>query len=705
MFKIKRIRVEILTDQSKGISDLYGFDFGLNKGLNIIAGPNSRGKTTVNSCLYYALGMEELLGAHNEKALDKALKEEFTILKDASTEEENTYKVLTSKVLLEIENSQDICVTLERYIKSTNGDIKTSNIAVLPINIESYLLESYDNINREIYFVNAEGNNENPNGFYNWLSNFITIEIPQVSNNSKTNNYSPLYLQTVFSALFIEQTKGWSDFFATMPFFGITKAKEKIVEFLLGLNEIELSTQKDILNKKKYQILEEWKRKTKSFSYLQRQTNAMVVNIPEELTMDKSAIEAITAVFSKGEDEKLGLKSYLLLKKGALEEFENRPISTIRENREQTILEYNTQKEKYEESKAYANRFEHKLRTEQNQITILESQLKTISLEIKDHLNLKKVFSENIINERGTNQCPTCTQDVTIDLISSKNIKIPQLTLEENTNFLKSQKRIIEASLKSLKETVKEKETLLIYFRNSLREKEYLIKSLSKDLIADDRAFSESDVVKKLQLEREIENLNLFEESLLEIKNELEALADKYHNNEIEIGLLGSSEEQDTQKINSFEVLYKSLLFSFGYESNEAYKISINKKEPFKYFPVYKKFKDDPIPQSIRINSSASDFVRNIWAYTLALLKEGTNHPGVVIFDEPGQHRTNLNSLKALFNSCSKINHQTIIFTSIDKQLNDKEKIDLDILISELPKEDYKLIRLDNIYKVIGHLI
>lgn len=182
-------------------------------------------------------------------------------------------------------------------------------------------------------------------------------------------------------------------------------------------------------------------------------------------------------------------------------------------------------------------------------------------------------------------------------------------------------------------------------------------------------------------------------------------MADKYHNNEIEIGLLGSSEEQDTQKINSFEVLYKSLLFSFGYESNEAYKISINKKEPFKYFPVYKKFKDDPIPQSIRINSSASDFVRNIWAYTLALLKEGTNHPGVVIFDEPGQHRTNLNSLKALLNSCSKINHQTIIFTSIDKQLNDKEKIDLDILISELPKEDYKLIRLDNIYKVIGHLI
>ena len=48
----------------------------------------------------------------------------------------------------------------------------------------------------------------------------------EVSNSSKKSNYSPLYLQSIFSALFIEQTKGWSDFFANMPFFGITKAKE-----------------------------------------------------------------------------------------------------------------------------------------------------------------------------------------------------------------------------------------------------------------------------------------------------------------------------------------------------------------------------------------------------------------------------------------------------------------------------------------------
>lgn len=82
----------------------------------------------------------------------------------------------------------------------------------------------------------------------------------------------------------------------------------------------------------------------------------------------------------------------------------------------------------------------------------------------------------------------------------------------------------------------------------------------------------------------------------------------------------------------------------------------------------------------------------------------GTNHPGLIIFDEPGQHRTKLSSLQALFTKTSKItNNQTIIFTSIDKQLNEDEKIDLDELLEVLDKDSYHLINLGN-DKVIKQL-
>lgn len=705
MFKINKLKTEILSDKSEDITDLYGFEFKFDNGLNIIAGPNSRGKTTINTCIYYVLGMEELLGAHNEKALDKALKEQFTIKQNENDEEGINYKVQSSRILLEIENENKEIACLERYIKPNSENVKTSNIVVYYTHLDS--LNNGDEFIQEVYFVNSRGNNEDPNGFYNWLSRFINIELPQVSNSSRSDNYSPLYLQTIFSAVFIEQTKGWSDFFATMPFFGITKAKEKIVEFLIGLNEIQLSTEKDVLNKEKRFIIEDWKMKIKAFSYLEKQTNSTIVNVPEDLTTEKSEIDKITVLFSTAEDEKVTYNQFLLDKEGQVKELENRPIATIKENREQTVLEFNDQKQKYSELKDYVEKFEGRLRIDKQQLISLNNQLNIVESEIKDHINLGKVFSENIINERGCNQCPTCAQEVTSNLISTRNIHIPQLTLEENTNFLRSQKRIIESSIKSLNETLKEKEVLLSYFKNSLRQKEVLIKSISKDLISDDRAFSESEIVKKLQLERDIENLNMLRESISRLKSELEALANKYHNNNIKISNLGESEQEDEKKIIDFETQYKDFLFQFGYDSNEKYQISINRKEPFKYFPIYKNYSNDKTPQSIRINSSASDFVRNIWAYTLSLLNNGANHPGIIMFDEPGQHRTNLSSLKELFKVCSRIaEKQTIIFTSIDKPLNndENEKIDLDVLIEDLEKDKYNLIRLDNHHKVIKRL-
>lgn len=123
MFYISRLKVEILTNKSESIEDLFGFDFEFQKGLNIVAGHNSRGKTTINSCIYYALGMEELIGGRNEKALDKALKENFSV-------GDEDFKITHSKVLLEINNSRGQTATLLRYVIPASRDKKNSNIEI-----------------------------------------------------------------------------------------------------------------------------------------------------------------------------------------------------------------------------------------------------------------------------------------------------------------------------------------------------------------------------------------------------------------------------------------------------------------------------------------------------------------------------------------------------------------------------------------------
>ncbi len=690
MFYISRLKVEILTNKSKSIEDLFGFDFEFQKGLNIVAGHNSRGKTTINSCVYYALGMEELIGGRNEKALDKALKENFSV-------GDEDFKITNSKVLLEINNSSGQTATLLRYIIPASDDKKNSNIEIYNGSIKDL-----QNLEENIHFINGVGNNDDENAFYPWLASFIGITIPEVSNTSRKSNYSPLYLQTIFSALFIEQTKGWADFFSTMPYFGIPDNKQKVIEFLLALSELTLATQRDILNKEKSDLSIHWQKNLRSLSLIEKQYNGVLRAVPDEITTDKTKIEKLQLYFPINENQSQALEEKLLQKENELDELNQNDIPRVQETREGTIEEYNKNKEEYLQLLQNVREFENRLNLEKTQLKNLLKQEISVDNEIKEHINIKKVFDENIIN-KGDNHCPTCSQEVSADLLSTKDFKIPILSVEQNIAFLKSQKELVKVSVHSLSKTTEEKEVILTYYKNILRKKETMIKSLSRDLIADDRAFSEATILKRLQIENEIEGLKFVKNSLKDIKENLEKLANKYHNNINNIEKLKNFETEDDKVLNDFEEFYQQLLKSFKYDSNEIRQITINRSHPFKYFPVYRHHKNS-LPQSIRTNSSASDFIRNLWAFTLALLT-GSNHPGIVIFDEPGQHRTNIESLKALFSVSSEFtNHQIIVFTSVDKQINEQEKLELDDLISNLKDGTYNLISLNEENKVIEKL-
>ena len=145
--------------------------------------------------------------------------------------------------------------------------------------------------------------------------------------------------------------------------------------------------------------------------------------------------------------------------------------------------------------------------------------------------------------------------------------------------------------------------------------------------------------------------------------------------------------------------------------SNKPYNIYIQKNQPFRYYPVFKYSESDELPQSIKTNSSASDFVRTVWSYSLSLLKKGNNHPGILLLDEPGQHSVSSESLKVLFEKSSAIkDKQVIILTSIQKVLikdGDQEidALDLDSLLVNLNENiDYHIYRLPEVGKSINLL-
>ena len=64
MLRINAIKIEVNTSDG-----LFGCEYTFNKGLNIIKGDNSSGKSTLFQSILYALGFEELLGGKNEKTM------------------------------------------------------------------------------------------------------------------------------------------------------------------------------------------------------------------------------------------------------------------------------------------------------------------------------------------------------------------------------------------------------------------------------------------------------------------------------------------------------------------------------------------------------------------------------------------------------------------------------------------------------------
>ena len=65
MLKINRLRIIVNTESGK-----FGFDERFEKQLNFIAShKNTRGKSSCIEAIYYCLGLEELIGGKNEKAL------------------------------------------------------------------------------------------------------------------------------------------------------------------------------------------------------------------------------------------------------------------------------------------------------------------------------------------------------------------------------------------------------------------------------------------------------------------------------------------------------------------------------------------------------------------------------------------------------------------------------------------------------------
>lgn len=640
-----------------GSDKKFGFRFDFSSGLNIITGQNSSGKSSILSCIYYNLGMEQLLGMSTSKKslLDKCLTSEFL-------HKDQTYSVTQSIISLGITNHLGNTVLLERIAVSPDSEEK--NRIIVEANGE-----------RKPYYIHNTNDHNDKHGFYRWLQSFIGIDLPTEGSGKKYT----LYLQNLFSSCFIEQTKGWSDFMAQMPSFNIKDSKRKLIEYMLSLECLENDIEKDKLKIERSELVEEWNRTVKSFE-----------------RFEHSIIYKPDGISRRFEKAKEGYFSSINLKVKADSEWE--PISTVIKNVNKRLNNLRIGNRASEKRKDLSITSERRRTLKLNLIKLnrvrsnlersyIAEKMKRDSYTI--HLNrlvteresligaskVDGIFSELVEKEH----CPLCDSSIVLD---EHGKEITSQDYDNSINFLSSKISMVKNYLESFSSFEEDYSKNCRYYDeliNSIRDE---ISDIDRDINSGvDGEFYRSLIKAEIKNSDFLEKLSKLYEEFEKFKVDLTRINKRVIDIDVELKDLRNSSDKDNAKILEFQQVFRKHLKEFHYNSNRIGSVNIRTENPYKVFPsVFNASANSHQP--IRLASSASDFIRSEWSYYLSLLKFSTVHPGVLIFDEPGQHAMSFNSVRNLLLNAEKVTDKQIIF-AISKSTkgydDDKEQHDISI--------------------------
>lgn len=667
MLRINRLRIEIKTANPEN-GGVYGFDEKFSSGLTFIASNNNTaGKSSVLEAIFYCLGLEEIIGGRNEKVLT-------SVYKSTIRDGEKDWNVLESGVYLEISNGNEI-VTIYRSAK-----LETRDSRLVTVYYGDYDSIGNQSMQPEDMYLHDGGAATNEKGFHSFLESFLHIQLPLVQTNG---NNQKLYLQVIFSGLFIEQKHGWGDIFSGMPYFGIRDAKKRVVEFLLGLDTFKNEREKNRLKSIKDVIIREWKnifddinrnaiRESCSVSGLPIQPKIMSDNDYKAIsvkTVDKTTLEnAISEL--QGEHD-----SIKCLKPRNIDNFDslNNELQTISE----TINSFELK----------ASECHEQIILSRSAVVQAERSLEIVTRDLRNNKDAAKLQSMGSIVgcKISKNICPTCNQKIDDSLLHLGN-DIPIMSIEENIRHLEGQKSVLEFTRDSHKTNIEQLSLVKNDLQSRLVTLRRLAQTIRSDIYSTETEWSEFVVQKLVEIESKIRGYVQLQSFIEQKLEEIRKLSNRWKKYKEEYEKLSKKEvsDLDAEVIRAFKNNFVNNLRKYKYKSApdiDAVDIPIET-----CLPLIDGF-------DMKFDSSASDNIRIIWSFTIALLQTSLakmgNHPGIIIFDEPAQHSIVTSDMESLIQSVLDIKGLAQVIVGIT--LNNEE---LKKFIENLSEEDTKIINI-----------
>jgi chromosome segregation ATPase len=542
----------------------YGYRIPFSPGLNIIRGDNSSGKSTFVNSLIYALGMEEIIGSKGSAALPYALKDRF----DLDGEEK---RVVNSTVYLELENKQGQIITLKRAIKSEAVDTKLIQI------IEGAYLtnESVSNFRSQYTFLHDAGSAQDENrGFFAYLEKFLDLELPSLSDNK--GKETKLYLQSVFSALLIEQKRGWTDYIANIPYYGVSGMREKVASFLLDLDSFRNTKKLNELQSQRARVLSEWSESATEIKVSVENKDLSVSGVSKA-----PSVEFDPKLVTIGERVGLEVKPFEQVKAELSQEMYEVVKSEktqLSDDSPDLVAKIESVQGRIDELLLMQGMCGSQIKINESQLGQYKESLESIEKDLKGNKLTKKLVTFGVDEAEldfAKGKCHTCLNPIDDILISPDSVAMP-MSLEENITHLDNQKKMTKSLIDGLQKTIeRDKGQLLTINREVAKFRKELI-SLKRDIKSTNN-IKEADIRKKIVIENRQAELKKLEEKVKGHLETLTSLAKHYKKLNSEIASLSkhSFTGNDWGKINAFSTEFKLLASKFGYRSAEVDEIEV----------------------------------------------------------------------------------------------------------------------------------
>lgn len=648
MLRIRAIKFDIFTKDELNFGNYIKFE---ENGLNIIKSSNklnTSGKTTLFQSVLYCLGFEQ-----NIDGTSIGINSLKPVLKNILKFNNKEYQIKESCIYLEITNGSQP-ITIKRNVKSKN------DTNLVTVYYGSLLVNNELNLETEDMFLHLKGSAFQNKGFHKYLTDYFQLQLPNILKYN--GDESKLYLQIFFAPFYIDQTRGWNEYLTPITNYGIIDVKKKIIEFLLDFKLLKNQDKSKELELESKRIQNDWKIQVNTLLNTIKLTDFIIEGLsdkPKELDNIKIILK-----IDNTDNEYISIEEYKQNLINKLAEIESKSsIVSIKENQienknklDKQLSYYNNIINKYESSSKL-------LLTEKQNLKNISEQMDIISNDLLSNETEKKL--ENLGSEENfniaNNTCPTCNHKV--ESLLPANIPEEIMSLDKNIEFLKGQKKLFVLQKDSISKYILQLEKEQSILSREINDVSENIKALKQILIEDSRLPSKIEIIEKINTEIKLKKIKEIEIIISDVSHvfvQLKKDWDTYIRNKKSFNI--EFPQEDLDKIEKLKRIFRKNIELFNFTSNNIDLIDIDIDT---YFPKINSFK-------LKSDSSASDFIRTIWAYYISLLELSNtynlNHLGLILIDEPAQQTvdsSDIHNLLEKFNSLTK--NQIIMSTSLQE--------------------------------------